>query len=250
MKLIEYKPLDYKTWILGDEARRGINIKRLNLLTDEELQIWKESVKYQDQRSDPGHGEMTAYFGLKLLDYISGNRKIVVPAAILHDTGWYGIDPNSWKKLVNANKKNLKSLDSEINRRPHQNRGILIAGKVLEKTGYLERNPFSYGLQIADIIGDHDTRKLPINDDGKIVRTADLIWRVTYPALQTYIPNEPIKEVLRIMKETCLSESDLGDIGTKIARIELVNTFYFKFSKQALSFLKKEFEQELKQIPY
>lgn len=227
----EYKPLDYRKWVLGDEARNGVNIKRLNLLTRNELEIWGEAIPYQDSREDPGHGEMTVYFALKLLDYLPGNRKIVVPAALLHDTGWYG-NNSRWKKLLDDNKNNLQALETEAMRRPHQNRGVLIAGRILEKTGYFSRNPVSYGLEIADIIGDHDTRKLPASGSGKIVRAADLIWRVTYPCMQIFMKGRSPEDVLRRVKETCLSDEllpHLGGIGTKIAGIELENMMSFKF---------------------
>lgn len=244
----KYSPVIYKDWIIGEKARKGVNIKRLNILTENELKIWDESVPYQDQRNDPGHGEITAYFALKLLNYMQGNRKIAVPAAILHDTGWYGNDPKAWKRLVDANRNNLKALEIEANRRPHQNRGILIAGRILEKTDYFKRNPFPDCLEIADIIGDHDTRKLPASNNGRIVRIADLIWRVTYPHSQIYMANEGFEEIYKRVKETCLSKEllpCLGEIGEKITRIEFVNTICFKFPKKAQKLLEKDFGEEL-----
>ena len=181
MDLSSYQPIDYRNWVLGDEARKGVNIKRLNVLTQKEIELFDEAVHYQDQRNDPGHGEQTVYSALKLLDYIPGNRNITVPAAIFHDTGWYGNDPDAWKKLCEANKDNLKSLDDEANRRPHQNRGIMVAGRIFQKLDFPDEK---YHFEIADIIGDHDTRKLPTTESGKIVRAADLLWRVTYPHAQ------------------------------------------------------------------
>lgn len=251
MEIEGYKPLDYKTWVFGDKAREGVNIKRLEILTQEELKLWEASMPYQDQRDDPGHGEMTVYFALKLLDYLPGNRKIVVPAAMLHDTGWYGCNPKAWKKSVHQNRNNLQKLETEEKRRPHQNRGILIAGKILETTGYFNKNPLKYGLEIADIIGDHDTRKLPASDNGKVVRISDLFWRVTYPHAQIYMLNESPKAILKRSKETCLSNEllpHLGEVGTKIARTELVNTMCFKFPEQKIGFLKEEFAEELELI--
>ncbi len=231
---MKYIPIDYAAWILGNEAREGANLRRLNLLNEEELQIWNGSLPYQDQRNDPGHGEMTAYFALKLLDYLPGDRKIAVPAAMLHDTGWYGNDPAAWKRLVDKNKDNLQALESEANRRPHQNRGILIASRLLEKAGYFERNPMSYGLEIADIIGDHDTRKLPPSDNGKIVRAADLLWRVTYPHLMIYMENEGLENISERIGESVFSAEiihHLGAVGERIARIEFANTLSFRFPK-------------------
>ena len=96
---MSYTPIDYSNWELGDSARNGVNIKKLDLLNPNELEILNATTPYQDQRNDPGHGELTAYFAIKLLDDIPGTREVVVPAAILHDSGWWGVDPDYWKNL-------------------------------------------------------------------------------------------------------------------------------------------------------
>jgi len=226
-KTENYELIDYKCWNLGDKARKGINIKRLGLLKSEELNIFNESIPYQDQRNDPGHGEMTAYFTLKLLQYLPGEREIAVPAAILHDTGWSGGDPTTWKKLVDSG----ENTEGEIRRRPHQNRGCLVAGRILERVNY----PKEYHNEIADIIGDHDTRKLPATDSGKIVRAADLLWRVTYPHAQIYMQDKNPEHIRKRIDETCLNKSllpHLGEIGSLMALIEFENTMLFKFNKK------------------
>ena len=64
-----YIPIDYRTWILGDEARQGINIKRLNILTPQELKLWEASEQYHDARDDAGHAEVVTYFSTILLPY-------------------------------------------------------------------------------------------------------------------------------------------------------------------------------------
>ncbi|MBU0466795.1 MAG: hypothetical protein KJ718_01365 [Nanoarchaeota archaeon] len=242
-KLEDYGPIDYRTWILGDKAREGANIKKSNILTSEELKIWDESIKYQDQRNDPGQGEIVTYFVIKLLNYLKGKREVAVPAAILHDTGFYGEDPTAWKKLVNSG----ANTDTEEHRRPHQNRGCLIAGRVLENANY----PEEYHNEIADIIGDHDTRKLPTTDSGKIVRAADLLWRVTYPCVQIYLPELSVKHALTKLEKTSLnlkSPHTLGETEKQIARIELANTLLFKFGKAAHQVLQENYLKELNKV--
>ena len=242
-KLKDYTPIDYRKWIIGDDARKGVNIKRLNLLSSKELEILEEAIPFQDQRNDPGQGEIVAYFAIQLLKYIQGDREITVPAAILHDIGFYGCDPNAWKNLV----KSGGNTESEANRRPHQNRGLILAGRILEKVGYPER----YNNDIADIIGDHDTRKLPVTDNGKIVRASDLLWRVTYPMLQQYHPCASPKETLEKLENKSIympEPHNLGEIETQIGRVELVNTLFFKFSDEAQKLLRPKYEQELEKI--
>ncbi|MDP2926484.1 MAG: hypothetical protein Q8N99_08960 [Nanoarchaeota archaeon] len=243
----KYIPIDYRTWVLGNEARNGVNIKRLGVLTPKELELWNNSVHYQDQRNDPGHGEISTFFGIRLLDYLPGIREVVIPSIIFHDTGWHGNDPDAWKRLVESNKGNLKVLDSEELRRPHQNRGIMVAGRGFKKVGY---PPEEYHFEIADIIGDHDTRKLPTTDSGRIMRIADLLWRVTYPHAQTYMTNWSPEDIFKRVKETCMEreKTHLGEVGLGIGRIEFANTMFFKFGEEAERVLLLEYKEELERI--
>lgn len=246
-----YQPIDYGTWILGDKAREGVNIKRLNLLTPDELRVWEEAVPYQDQRNDPGHGEIATYFAIKVLDYLSGKREIAIPATICHDTGWYGDDPEAWKELVEKHKDNLQALEGEAMRRPHQNRGILLAGRILEKAKYFDKYPIKNWLEIADAIGDHDTRKLPVTENGKILRIGDFLWRASYPCMRSYSADFDPDQVKKRIEEVCLYEpnSPLDEVGFEIAKLELANTMYFKFGeKQARKVLAKDYNSELQRI--
>ena len=190
---------------------------------------------------------MVTYFALKLLEYLPGNRKIAVPAAILHDTGFYGIDSIAWKHLVASG----GDKETEAARRPHQNRGILWTGRILERVNY----PEEYHFEIADIIGDHDTRKLPTTQNGRIVRAADLIWKVTCPCLKIYHPDLGAEATLKKLQKSIFNlpnplglspnPFDLGEIENKIAKIELVNTMLFNFRDEAIPVLINEYKPEL-----
>lgn len=239
-----YTHIDYREWIIGNQARNGINIKRLNILNKKELEILNKAIPYQDARNDPGQAEIVAYFSIKLIGYLKGIREVVVPSAILHDIGFYFTnDPFAWKKLVNSG----SNTETEAVRRPHQNSGLILAGKILEKVNYPEK----YFREIADIIGDHDTRKLPATESGKIVRASDLLWRVTLPCLKSYFPNTSPKEALTRIEDTTFKLPEthkLGDIETKIARLELVNTVVFNFGEKSFDLLKKDYKRELNTI--
>ena len=41
-----YTPINYRDWIVGDEARSGINIKKLKILTSEEHKILEEAIPF------------------------------------------------------------------------------------------------------------------------------------------------------------------------------------------------------------
>ena len=145
IKEINYTPINYRDWIVGDEARSGINIKKLKILTSEEHKILEEAIPYQDQREDPGQAELVTYFASNLLQYVQdAKREIAIPSAILHDIGWYGGESDYWKKLVASGGET----ESEGKRRPHQNRGLLLAGKVLNETGYLDKYPKNIGWRL------------------------------------------------------------------------------------------------------
>jgi len=243
----EYIPINYQDWVLGNEARGGVNIKGLGVLTQKELELWNYSAHYQDQRNDPGHGEISTLLGIRLLDYLPGVREVVVPSIIFHDTGWYGNDPDVWKRLVELNKGNLKVLDSEELRRPHQNRGIMVAGRCFNQIGYPSEG---YHFEIADIIGDHDTRKLPTTDSGRIMRIADLLWRVTCPHAQIYMANWNPEDILKRVGETCLEgeKAHLGEVGLRIGKLEFVSTMYFKFGEKVGRVLLPEYKEELERV--
>lgn len=247
MDISDYQPIDYKTWILGNEARNGVNIKRLGVLRPKELELLEATKNFLDLRNDPGHTETSLYLGIQLLKFLPGVRDVVVPAITEHDTGWYGIDPEEYKRFVEANRGNLKVLDDEANRRPHQNRGIMIAGRIFQKLGYPDEK---YHLEIADIIGDHDTRKLPTTDSGKIVRAADLLWRVTYPHAQIYLSKYTPQQMLQRIEDTCLEAEKyhLGEIGAKIGRLEFANMMHFKFGDSAKDVLFPKYKEELEKI--
>jgi len=244
----DYQPVDYRKWILGDPkrkddpARNGVNIKRLDLLGPYELEIWDEANRYQDSRNDPGHGEFVTTFAVKLLDYLPGVRGIVIPSIILHDIGWYGQDPNEWMRIVNSLEEQVTSgklsdeerdeiLKDEPRRRPHQNRSLLIGGMVLEKIGYFERNPLEYWLEIADIIGDHDTRKLPTTESGRIMRNADFMWRASYPCMQLNFSDYNVEDSLKRFERDVFQEPphNLEGISEEIGRVEIANSIFFKF---------------------
>ena len=239
MDYTDYMPIDYGNWVLGNSAREGVNIKKLKILNPKELKLWNASVSFQDSREDFGHGEIVTYFAIMLLNYYKGKREIVVPAAIMHDLGWHGIGIN-WKQFVASGGN---SQDKKI-RKPHQDKGVIIARELIEKTkdfkGYIE--------EICFIIKDHDTRENSTTLSGKIVWAADLLWRVTYPYFQNYLSGKSPEEILKITKETALEMKapyNLRKIEKYIGRIELVNSMFFKFGNQAKKILFPEYKKEL-----
>ncbi len=239
--LDSYQPIDYRNWKLGEAARRGENIA--HLLTDEEKSIWDAAQPFQDPRGDPGHGEFVTLSAIRLLEYLPGERSIVVPTAIMHDIGWYGKDPEQWKKQVHKGKT-----DGEASRRPHQNRGLILAGRILERIGY---NP-EHNFAIADIIGDHDTRNLPPTPEyeARVVWDADMLWRVSLPQVENYFADREAVEVLSQLERVTFKPAphDLSPAAEQIARVELANTMMFKFPQAAADLMRDRYRVEVEKI--
>jgi len=123
----------------------------------------------------------------------------------------------------------------------------MVAGRAFNQVGY---PPEKYHFEIADIIGDHDTKRLSTTDSGRIMRIADMLWRVTYPMVQIYLPNSSPQQVFERMKNVCLeSEAEhLGEVGLKIARLECVNAMSFKFGEIARRVFPPDYKPEFERI--
>lgn len=244
-----YQPIDYRQWILGDKARQGVNIKRLQILNKKELELFNASVHYQDARNDAGHAELTAYFAKIFLSfYPNAIPEVVVPTAIVHDNGWYGGDPDAWNRLVQEKQKQgrLKDLDSPEFRKQHQDKGAEMALELFRKIGYPPKKYYQEGYEI---IKDHDTRLNPTTPSGRVVRDADYVWRATLPHAKIYMDNLNPEEVIKRVEETCLNTKPPKNLETtakQIAKIELANTLHYKFQEQGAEVLKqKGYKREL-----
>jgi hypothetical protein len=169
--LKDYQPINYDNW---DESGKGLNI--LHLLSPLEDKIWSAALPFQDKRDDQGHAENVTYFALKLLHYFpTPNRNIVVPAAILHDTGWSQMTEVELKLFYIPN---WKDYEAPL-RANHQKKGVEVADKILTQIGY----PQEFRQQILDIISEHDSRAGFLSVEDGIARDADKLWRYTLPHL-------------------------------------------------------------------
>ncbi len=166
---MEYNVIDYKKW---DFSGQGKNLT--NLLTREEFDLWNQALPHQDKRNDKGHAETVTYFAVKFLELIGGERNIIIPAAILHDTGWSQMTATELN-LFNEMIPNPDIKDYEpVLRQRHQKEAVKLAGKLLPNAGYKENIP-----HILEIISQHDTRKGFYSKEDGVVRDADKLWRFT-----------------------------------------------------------------------
>lgn len=269
--LTNYDLTDYRTWVLGDEARQGVNIKRLGILRPRELDLVDAVAQFQDPRNDPGQGEWVAMHGIKLLDFIPGIREVVFAQNLTHDIGFYGVDPNAWKRLVAKTQDTSKLSDAAI-RMPHQIKGKLMALRIFQKVGY---PPVEYHSEIANNIGDHDTRLNETTPSGRILWASDYTWRVSYPCLKIYqdvmlekeadrvveaqrqelkqVSARPLEELFLLESEKsaleCNPPFNLESPEYEIARLEFANTMFFNFGVEvAKRVLLPKYRKELEKV--
>ncbi|MCJ7683863.1 MAG: HD domain-containing protein [Desulfobacteraceae bacterium] len=118
------------------------------IFSGQERQIWAPALKYLE-RGRPGdveHTRRVVAYGKALLDREPGNLRVVVPALIIHDTGWGKVDFSDFVDAPAVDKKDTASI------RIHMHHGANIALKILEAVGW---DP-TITQQIADIIAVHD----------------------------------------------------------------------------------------------
>ena len=114
----------------------------------EEEQIWAEALKYLE-RGRPGdveHTRRVVAYCKALLAKEPGNPRVVVPALILHDTGWSRVNFSDFVDAPAVDKKDTESV------RLHMHHGAEIAREILEAFGW---EP-ALIQRIAAIIAVHD----------------------------------------------------------------------------------------------
>jgi len=135
---------------------------------DQERQLWAAALKYLE-RGRPGdveHTRRVVAYGKTLLDREPGNPRVVVPALIIHDTGWSKVDFSDFVDAPAVDKKDTASV------RLHMDHGAGIARKILEAVGW---DP-AITEQIVDIVAVHDAPekiRASHNPDAALVFEAD-----------------------------------------------------------------------------
>lgn len=170
---MKYQTINYDLW---NFEGKGKNI--FSLIEPEERDIWNCAFQYQDKRNDKGHAECVTYFSLQLLKHFDGERKIVIPASILHDIGWSQM---SKKEIAQFYLPNWRDFESQLRKR-HQEEGVKLARKILEELNYTSKHV----LEILEIISQHDTRKGFYSLEDGIARSADRLWRFTIPCINLF----------------------------------------------------------------
>lgn len=65
-------------------------------------QIWDTALPFQDKRDDAGHAFITLEYAKQLVDLEQGNPDVILPAIILHDTGWSRLTQAEWRIVFSS----------------------------------------------------------------------------------------------------------------------------------------------------
>ncbi len=144
-------------------------------MTPRDLALWQAARPWLDVRSNDVHTLIAWRLARTLLALRPGaDESVVLPAIILHDTGWKKM-PQDKLALAVGPKPQFPELQ-----RDHEVAGVAIGRDILHHLGL--------GLDdaaILAIIDGHDTTKAARSAEDAIVKDADKLWRFTPHGVET-----------------------------------------------------------------
>jgi HD superfamily phosphodiesterase len=182
-------------------------------MRSQDQSIWEVAKKHLNVRNNDEHTLFSYLLAQKLLkNYPKGNPDIVLPAILLHDTGWSKIPKD---KILHAFGPNNKY--PELTRQ-HELESVAIAQKELPKLGFDNQQIE----KIVALIDGHDTTKNARSLEDSIHKDADKLWRYTPHGNRIIGEWFEIEqaEVLKILENFVLP-TFLTDFGQKQAKIFL-----------------------------
>jgi HD superfamily phosphodiesterase len=179
-------------------------------LTELELRLLRLAKPYLQVRENESHTENAIEFALRLLGIYEGDRVVVVPALILHDTGWSRVTAEVMARSFRPH-PDMKSL------KLHEDESVRIAAAIL---GDVEFDTGRSG-EIMEIIDGHDTRAEALSLNDKIVKDADKLTRYGkgFLFLTRYFSISPWSFKLRLKKK--INTWFFLDASREMAREEL-----------------------------
>jgi CRISPR/Cas system-associated endonuclease Cas3-HD len=183
------------------------------MLREKDIPIWQAAKHYLDVRSNDVHTLYSYALLQQLIDFTpEGDPDILLPAILLHDTGWKMIPAD---KILHAFGPNNKY--PELTRQ-HELEGVIIAENILYNLGY----PSVIIEKITAIIDGHDTTKIARSLNDALMKEADKLWRYTPHGVETIQGwfNISASEVLDILEGFVLP-TFLTDNGLIMAKMML-----------------------------
>lgn len=173
MKRVSRSPINQ----LGRETAHLIpawnDVPGLISMGERDARVWERAQPYLQTRDNDVHSLYSWGMAKQLCRRISeADEHIVLPAIILHDTGWSTVDEHDAFQAIAPDR------DGSYNWAvyQHEKEGARIAREVLEQVeGYRPE----WIDEVCEIIDGHDTRLTALSINDSIVKDADKLWRVT-----------------------------------------------------------------------
>jgi hypothetical protein len=138
-------------------------------MTPRDLALWRAALPWLDVRSNDVHTLIAWRLARALLALRPGaDEAVVLPAILLHDTGWKKMPQDKLAKAVGP-KPEYPELQ-----RDHELAGVQIGTDILHR--------LALGLDnaaILAIVDGHDTTREARSPEDAIVKDADKLWRFT-----------------------------------------------------------------------
>ncbi len=189
---------------------------------------WEEFVKklfemaepYLAKRGDLLHTQVAHDYALLLMEKEGGDKRIVEPAIILHDVGWFSVDSEEMEGSFGLRAAGEKA--ARINRL-HELEGAVIARELLEALKY----DATLIDQIITIVERHDSGGEPKFLEEKLVKDADKLWRYSLVGnsieieRQKLTPLERYKYLVRNLPSWFFTKTAKEVAETELEKFEL-----------------------------
>ena len=139
-------------------------------LRDEDVAVWEQAAAHLSVRNNDSHTLYAYGLARALLTLLpQANPDVVLPAILLHDTGWSTVPDDLILEAIapGGGRPDLV--------RHHEVEGARIATEVLTALGH-DRESID---RVVAIIDGHDSRLESLSIDDAIVKDSDKLWRVT-----------------------------------------------------------------------
>lgn len=155
---------------ITDKIPEADTLTGLPQLSTFEQRIWAKAAPHLHTRRNDNHSLFAYGIASALLQsYPEANPSVVLPAILLHDTGWSTIPDDQVLEAI-APGGGRKDLVLQ-----HEKAGAEIARQILTEL----EHPAPLVDEIVEIIDGHDSRLEALSLNDAIVKDADKIWRVT-----------------------------------------------------------------------